>query len=370
MKKLLLVAIVAWFVFVGVVFAQPEPEPSPSPTPQEIETVAPAPQPEDALSAAQKLEIQEILRNQFETGIDKTFGRTVTMLNFLIGIVIAIPTLLTFGAFLLRGSIRDKLIADIKKQLEDEIKEELGEEIKKDLKNKLEEYERLELSKQLKEFSRALEQLKSDTIYRFETTFTEVQIEKDRIIAMLSEITPLPSIDKEKKESVSPETKRLIQELTNKVKLISTNNPNLRLTANDHVQIGDSLYYEGKYEEAIACYDNAISLNPRNVFALSGRGNALNQLGRNKEALISLDKAIEIEPRSDWPWYNRSVALGSLGRYEESITNLKKAIELEPFFLEKAKTDHNFDSIRDDHRFKQLIQSFEAKQPEPEGDQD
>jgi cell fate (sporulation/competence/biofilm development) regulator YlbF (YheA/YmcA/DUF963 family) len=51
---------------------------------------------------------------------------------------------------------------------------------------------------------------------------------------------------------------------------------------------------------------------------------------------------------------------------ELAIADLKKAIELDPKYLELAKTDSDFDSIRNDDRFKALIQSYEEKQEQPE----
>ena len=47
---------------------------------------------------------------------------------------------------------------------------------------------------------------------------------------------------------------------------------------------GDELVDQGKYQEAISAYDQAIALEPRNARAWCGKGVALNQLGNYTEA--------------------------------------------------------------------------------------
>jgi tetratricopeptide (TPR) repeat protein len=147
----------------------------------------------------------------------------------------------------------------------------------------------------------------------------------------------------------------------------------------------------GRYEEAIASYDQALKFKPDKDEAWNNRGIALGELGRNEEAIASYDKAVEIKPDKDEAWYNRGIALGNLGRYEEAIAsydqalkfkpdkdeawynkacyyalqgkieqaleNLQHAINLSPDeYREMAKTNSDFDSIRDDERFQILIQ--------------
>ncbi|MEQ8961479.1 MAG: tetratricopeptide repeat protein [Coleofasciculus sp. C2-GNP5-27] len=61
---------------------------------------------------------------------------------------------------------------------------------------------------------------------------------------------------------------------------------------------GVTLSELGRYEEALAHYDQAISLQPDFYQAWCNRGGVLNELGRNEEALINLDQAISLLPDS------------------------------------------------------------------------
>ena len=48
----------------------------------------------------------------------------------------------------------------------------------------------------------------------------------------------------------------------------------------------------GKYEEAIKCYDEAIKLNPKNVFVWYNKGVSLNNLGNMKNQLNVMTKQL------------------------------------------------------------------------------
>ncbi|WP_016865047.1 TPR end-of-group domain-containing protein, partial [Fischerella muscicola] len=90
------------------------------------------------------------------------------------------------------------------------------------------------------------------------------------------------------------------------------------------------------------------------------RGIALRQLGRYEEAIASYDKALEIKPDYHQAWYNKACCYALQVNIEQAIENLQKAIILNPECREMAKTDSDFDSIRDDERFQELIEQEEV----------
>jgi superkiller protein 3 len=153
---------------------------------------------------------------------------------------------------------------------------------------------------------------------------------------------------------------------------------------------GISLDNLGRYEEAISSYDKAVEFKPDYHQAWYNRGNSLGNLGRYEEAISSYDKAVEFKPDLHEAWYNRGISLGKLGRYEEAISSYDKAVEFKPDkheawynkacsyslqgnieqaienlktaislnldkYREMAKTDSDFDAIREDERFQELI---------------
>jgi len=149
----------------------------------------------------------------------------------------------------------------------------------------------------------------------------------------------------------------------------------------------------GRIEEAIASYDKALEVKPDKHEAWNNRGLALGNLGRIEEAIASYDKALEVKPDKHEAWDNRGYALSKLGRYQEALSSHDKALQLQPDYVnafynkaccyalqgnvdlaienlqqaiklnpekyrEMAKTDSDFDSLREDARFQKLIQGY------------
>lgn len=56
----------------------------------------------------------------------------------------------------------------------------------------------------------------------------------------------------------------------------------------------------GRPEEAVACYDRALVLDPDYAWAHGSRAIAHEALGRIPEALADLDRALELDP--DYAW--------------------------------------------------------------------
>ncbi|MCY7393656.1 MAG: tetratricopeptide repeat protein [Leptolyngbyaceae cyanobacterium CAN_BIN12] len=77
--------------------------------------------------------------------------------------------------------------------------------------------------------------------------------------------------------------------------------------------------------------------------------------GETKRQLFSYEKAVEINPDYHEAWYNKACCSALLGKPEEAIENLQRAIELHPHYREMAKTDADFDGIRQDARFQALV---------------
>ncbi|MDJ0798513.1 MAG: tetratricopeptide repeat protein [Calothrix sp. MO_167.B12] len=121
---------------------------------------------------------------------------------------------------------------------------------------------------------------------------------------------------------------------------------------------GIALENLGRYEQAVASYDKAVAIKPDFQDAWNNRGIALFNLGRNEQAISSYDKAVAIKPDKHEAWYNRACAYSCLGDIDTAIENLQTAVNLNPKYQEMAKTDSDFDAIRDDERFVALMQEL------------
>ncbi|MCY7273764.1 MAG: tetratricopeptide repeat protein [Phormidesmis sp. CAN_BIN44] len=111
----------------------------------------------------------------------------------------------------------------------------------------------------------------------------------------------------------------------------------------------------GRKEEAIQSYDKAVDIKPDKHEAWSNRGVALSTLGRNEDAIQSFDQALRIQPDFASAYYNKACCYGLQGTIDLAIEILRQAITLDSNYQNMAKTDPDFDRIRNDDRFRALI---------------
>ena len=63
------------------------------------------------------------------------------------------------------------------------------------------------------------------------------------------------------------------------------------------VKKGKTLLDEGKFEDALSYFEQALTLDQGNADLWNHKGVALRSLGRYQEALECFNKSLEIEPR-------------------------------------------------------------------------
>jgi tetratricopeptide (TPR) repeat protein len=120
---------------------------------------------------------------------------------------------------------------------------------------------------------------------------------------------------------------------------------------------GIVLFELKRYEDAILSYDKALKFRPDYSLAWSNRGIALSYLKRYEEALNSHDKAIELNPDFPEAFYNRACCYALQEKVAETVHDLKRAIELDSTHREKAKTESDFDKVRQDESIQKLLKN-------------
>jgi len=65
----------------------------------------------------------------------------------------------------------------------------------------------------------------------------------------------------------------------------------------DYVSQGVAYYKKAQYEQAIAAFNKALEINPRNADAYMGRGRAYELKGEYDKAIADHGKALEINSR-------------------------------------------------------------------------
>ena len=86
----------------------------------------------------------------------------------------------------------------------------------------------------------------------------------------------------------------------------------------------------GRWTEAIAEFDAAISLDPEYAVAYSNRGRAFNKAGQPLRGLQDHIEAIKLRPDVSTFWYNRGNAYFDLAQYQRAIDDYDEAIRLNP----------------------------------------
>ncbi len=86
----------------------------------------------------------------------------------------------------------------------------------------------------------------------------------------------------------------------------------------------------GRYDDAMAEYRHALSINPDDPLGHNGMASALSHLGRNEEAAAEFREAIRLDPTYSDAYYNLGETLAQLGQMKEAVETYQKAIEIDP----------------------------------------
>ena len=102
--------------------------------------------------------------------------------------------------------------------------------------------------------------------------------------------------------------------------------------AAEHASRGHGCVAQGRLQEAVACYEQALALDPAHVIACSNLGFALLRLGRLDEAQAWLDKALALDPSREEPYLFLGQIAESRGDIETAIRRLREALRRKPDF--------------------------------------
>jgi len=326
---------------------------------------------------AEDMEKSIVIRQQIQAEVDRAFEHTTALLNVLLVVLTMIPILAAPGIWFIRRSVISQIGAETKKQLQEEARKQLDAEISAEVQRQAAAFQR-EIDALKEEFALQLAELKS--------LFLDAEQEKDQIIQKLAQIIPSPMPE----PGNSPELHQKVQELTRQLELLKSSNSQLFFTANDYIEQGKALYFETRYEDAIAAHDKALQIDPENARAWFSKGAALAKLQRYEETIATYEQATQINPEFSEAWFGQGTILTKLQRYKEAVSAYERATIIKPDFhlawfgkarcyalnddvelaieslqraielnaeksKEAATNDTAFDSIRDQAAFQTLI---------------
>ena len=85
----------------------------------------------------------------------------------------------------------------------------------------------------------------------------------------------------------------------------------------DLILNGIELFSQGRYEEAIQFYDQALAINPNDKDGWNGKGDSLHNLGKYEEAITCYDFAFSVSPDDD-TWTAKGSSLIKIKKYEDA----------------------------------------------------
>ena len=101
-----------------------------------------------------------------------------------------------------------------------------------------------------------------------------------------------------------------------------------------HNGFGLVLFAEGKIEDAIDQYNEAIRITPDYTETYNNRGMAYADLGQHQRAIEDYNEAIRITPDYAKAYNNRGVAYATLGQYQRAIEDYNEAIRITQNYAE------------------------------------
>jgi tetratricopeptide (TPR) repeat protein len=94
---------------------------------------------------------------------------------------------------------------------------------------------------------------------------------------------------------------------------------------------GQDLARQGKMQEALDSYEDALKASTDNDVLLNNKAIVLISLDRFEESLVYSRRALSINPEAFEAWINAGVALDKLGRHHEASEALERAVALSPY---------------------------------------
>jgi Flp pilus assembly protein TadD len=112
----------------------------------------------------------------------------------------------------------------------------------------------------------------------------------------------------------------------------------------------------GRYDEAFTNFNNSLELRPNDPNTIYCHGVVYAKLKRYDEALADFNRSLELRPDNATVLYDLACLFSLWGKTDDALAYLEKTVTLDKKYREKAKTDEDFVNIRDDPRFKKLIE--------------
>ena len=116
-------------------------------------------------------------------------------------------------------------------------------------------------------------------------------------------------------------------------------------TAEEYLNLGETCYDEGRYEEAIEAYKESVRLQPDSAMAHNNLGASYRKLDRHQEAIEAFKEAIRIQPDHAKAYIGLGNIYSQLGRLQEGIEAYKEGIRIQPDYWALYNMSMNYGDL-------------------------
>jgi tetratricopeptide (TPR) repeat protein len=124
----------------------------------------------------------------------------------------------------------------------------------------------------------------------------------------------------------------------------------------------EALYLKGqamrcmeRWAEAVAALNEAAGAEPENVHIWLALGWCYKRMNRLDLAIQALEEALEVDPSMAIIHYNLACYWSLARNAERAVDCLQQAFEIDPNYRDTAVTESDFDPIRADPRFQEVM---------------
>ena len=121
--------------------------------------------------------------------------------------------------------------------------------------------------------------------------------------------------------------------------------------------LGNLYYQRQQYDDAVAMYRQALALDPNYTQARNNLGSAYMQLSQHERAIEELQKVLQDDGEASLAYYNLACVYARTGDSAQALHYLQRAMEIEPQARLWAQTDADFNRVRNEPAFQQLLGS-------------